>query len=132
MKTLALWAIRLYQRLISPYKGFRCAYAVHTGHASCSGLGYRAIRRFGVLGGVTVLRMRLHKCGVAYRRYRRAPGAALASQAGFCDADCFDGCDICDCAVEMPCDFGSKKSKLKKKQNKQDKDIVLPPQPGAT
>ena len=58
MKSVALPGIRLAQRWISPRKRFPCAYRVHTGNASCSWLGYRAIRRFGVWQGG-------HSCGRA-------------------------------------------------------------------
>ncbi len=122
MKALALWAIRVYQRFLSPRKGFRCSYAAHTGHASCSALGYRAIRRFGVVDGIGVLNLRLHKCGVAHRRYRPSTTPALAAQAGFCDCDCGPSPGECD----WPCDFGSEKSS--KKKGKRDRDVVLPPQ----
>ena len=44
MKAPALLAIRLYQRFISPYKGFSCAYRVHTGLPGCSGLADHALR----------------------------------------------------------------------------------------
>jgi putative component of membrane protein insertase Oxa1/YidC/SpoIIIJ protein YidD len=115
-----LWAIRVYQRFISPRKGFRCAYSFHTGHGSCSALGYRAIRRFGVVDGINILHSRLHKCGVAYRRYRPAPSKVLIAQAGFCDCDC--GTHPCD--IEWPCDCGPD-SRKKKKQN--DRDVTLPP-----
>jgi putative component of membrane protein insertase Oxa1/YidC/SpoIIIJ protein YidD len=84
MRALALPAIRFYQRRISPYKGFACAYRVHTGRASCSVLGYRAIRRFGLWRGLAILDARLHRCGVAHRRY----GAATAPVRGSCDAPC--------------------------------------------
>ena len=84
MKRLALALIALYQRRISPYKGFGCACRTHTGRAGCSGLGYRAISRFGLVRGLLVLRTRLIKCGVAFRRLvPHAP--ALRAQAGFCD-----------------------------------------------
>lgn len=104
MKSLALHAIRLYQRYLSPHKRFRCAYAAVSGHCSCSVLGYRAIRRFGVWRGLAVLDLRLHKCGVASRRQRiPAPAAALhgrrANQAGFIDCG---GCDAPGC--DMPTD----------------------------
>ncbi len=36
MQRLVLWAIEVYQRHLSPRKGFSCAYRCHTGHASCS------------------------------------------------------------------------------------------------
>ena len=38
MRALALVAIGAYQRYVSPYKGFCCAYRAHTSRASCSAL----------------------------------------------------------------------------------------------
>ena len=98
MRRIVLAAIRLYQRHLSPHKGFACAYRVHTGNASCSMLGHRAVRRFGVVAGGVLLLARLRRCGVAHRRdLARAPTRPRhAMQGGFCD-----GCDIipCDCAA---------------------------------
>jgi putative component of membrane protein insertase Oxa1/YidC/SpoIIIJ protein YidD len=90
LQSLALAAIRAYQRYLSPHKGFSCAYRIHTNYASCSALGYRAIRRHGVVRGIAVLRMRLYRCGVAARRFASAP-QPRSRQAGFCDVM---GCDI--------------------------------------
>ncbi len=112
MKSIALLAIRGYQRFISPYKGFRCAYGLHTGRCTCSGLGYRAIRRYGVVDGLSVLRERLTRCGQVHRMHLPTPHA-LSKQAGVCDVGCIDigGCDAptgtsmcnaCSC-----CDCGS-------------------------
>lgn len=110
MKTLALSAIGFYQRHLSPYKGFRCAYCAYTGNASCSHLGARAIRRFGLWDGLAILNGRLRKCGIAYRRYRPAVEAPALEhlakprllspnhQAGFCDVPC-------DVPGECPCDL---------------------------
>ncbi|WP_413816627.1 membrane protein insertion efficiency factor YidD [Piscinibacter gummiphilus] len=112
MRSAALASIRLYQKLISPYKGFCCAYRVHTGRASCSTLGYRAIRRYGVLGGITLIRSRTHLCGVAHRRHLSLPRRPLHPQQGVCDF----GCDLpCDPSCDLPfgkvfsgaCDFVS-------------------------
>jgi len=44
MRKLVLAAITGYQTYLSPYKGFCCAYRVHTGRKSCSALGFRAVR----------------------------------------------------------------------------------------
>lgn len=111
LKSLALHAIRFYQRFLSPHKGFCCAYASVTGHASCSALGYRAIRRFGVWRGMGILDRRLVKCGVAYRRHRHRPVAVrhgpLKFQGGFLDCLSCDmpaGCDLpCDLPGDLPC-----------------------------
>lgn len=95
MRLLALLAIRFYQQFISPYKGFCCAYGAYTGHASCSALGYRAVRRFGVWQGVQVLDGRMAKCGVAHRRALAAP---IGRQAGSCDLPC----DGSSCDIDLP------------------------------
>lgn len=63
MSPLASWLIGLYQRHLSPRKGFRCAYrARHPTRSSCSQFGKRAIERLGVLTGVQLLRRRFRRC----------------------------------------------------------------------
>ena len=97
MKSLALGAIRFYQRFLSPRKGFCCAYAAIKGHGSCSVLDYRAIRRYGVWRGIAVLDKRLEKCGVVYRcQQHRVAQGMLSRQAGFLD---------CACNAPAVCDF---------------------------
>ncbi len=95
-RRLLLAAILCYQRWVSPRKGFVCAYRVHAGRASCSTLGYRAVRRHGVFTGLGLLRERMARCGAAYRRHHPLPPGP-AGQRGFCDAGCDapgDGCDL--------------------------------------
>jgi putative component of membrane protein insertase Oxa1/YidC/SpoIIIJ protein YidD len=130
MRWLVLAMIQVYKRYISPYKGFGCAYRIHTGHPSCSTLGYRAIQRYGIWRGWALLRRRTYLCGVAHRRYSPAPvglsvsppSAALSSQRGVCDA----GCDLPDVSVgthACDCDWGNSK-----KKNKEEEQYVhIPP-----
>jgi putative component of membrane protein insertase Oxa1/YidC/SpoIIIJ protein YidD len=90
-------AIGAYRRCVSPRKGFSCACRVHKGRRSCSIVGQRAIRRYGVLAGMRVLRGRLAYCGEVHRRMARAqvrPRRA-AGQRGDCDLGCIDHpCDM--------------------------------------
>ena len=111
MRSAALFAIGIYQRYLSPHKGYCCAYRVVTGGASCSVLGYRAIRRFGVWDGLALLRERFALCALACRRWRarlRAP-----RQRGFIDGACDptmcipDPGDLAGAACDpssLPCD----------------------------
>lgn len=95
MKSLALALIRGYQRWISPHKGYCCAYRAHTGGPSCSALGYRAIRRHGLRGGLGLLRERLFLCGLAHRRHGPALPRVPRLQRGDCDPGCGDlSCDL--------------------------------------
>jgi len=61
-KPVVLYGIILYQRYISPYKRWCCAYAVLHGGPSCSNYARTAIEEYGVVeGGILVLR-RLWEC----------------------------------------------------------------------
>ena len=51
MRRLALSLIRFLPASPSPQRLLLCL-STHTGRQSCSALGYRAVRRFGVIGGV--------------------------------------------------------------------------------
>jgi putative component of membrane protein insertase Oxa1/YidC/SpoIIIJ protein YidD len=144
MRQVALAAIRAYQRYLSPYKGFCCAYRRHTGRGSCSALGYRAVSRYGVLGGLSLIRRRTQLCGVAYRRFQchslHRRGQRGACDIG-CDLPCHGGCDspsdcclpgsqtkselsrllgFCDC---NSCDWTSRKDRSSDKE----KDVYIPP-----
>ena len=98
LASLALSAIRGYQRYLSPHKGYACAYRCATGRDGCSGYGYRVIARFGLAAGVKLLRRRLRLCGVTHRRRPVVPNPVLYYQRGDCDLPC-DG----DCLPDLPC-----------------------------
>ena len=145
MKAIALAAISAYQAHLSPLKGFGCAYRVHTGASSCSSLGHRAIRMHGVLGGLVVLRKRMHRCGVAHRRFGPHQPVKLigARQRGVCDLSCdlpLDGCEmpstrwlsgLCDAA--SCCDVGSCDwpRRDKTRRRRQEARVHLPTRRGA-
>ena len=113
MRGLVILAIRAYQRFVSPYKGFSCAYRVHTGRCSCSEFGRRAVQRRGVFTGLLLLDARLQRCGAVHRDRRRS----LHLQRGVIDCDFgpdLSGCDCsdvlsaadcCDCDACDGCDW---------------------------
>jgi putative component of membrane protein insertase Oxa1/YidC/SpoIIIJ protein YidD len=103
LASFALRAIRGYQRYLSPYKGFSCAYRCATGRDGCSGYGYRVIDRFGLGPGLALLRRRLHRCGETHRSHASTPNPLLHYQRGECDLPCDLPCDAsgwtpCDCS----------------------------------
>jgi putative component of membrane protein insertase Oxa1/YidC/SpoIIIJ protein YidD len=65
-----------YQRFLSPYKGFCCAYRVHTGRASCSSLGRRVIRTHGLFSGLVLLTQRFKRCKASALALNSGAGAA--------------------------------------------------------
>ncbi|WP_137937761.1 membrane protein insertion efficiency factor YidD [Chitinivorax sp. B] len=138
MRQIVLLLIRCYQRFISPYKGFSCAYRIHTGYASCSVLGYRAIRRYGVWMGLGILQERMHCCALAHAHYGPIHRRRLVQQRGDCDPGCDLPCDspggnglgrfcdvldCCDCGCDWP-----RRKRREPKKRRWGKDKYLPPQ----
>jgi putative component of membrane protein insertase Oxa1/YidC/SpoIIIJ protein YidD len=105
VRSVALAAIRGYQRWISPHKGFCCALRAITGGDSCSAYGYQAIERFGLRRGLGLLGRRLELCGHVHRSAMPAAPAPRPRPAvrnpwrhkeqGHCDVPCDSpGCDL--------------------------------------
>ena len=143
MRTLVLGLIAGYQRFLSPHKGYCCAYRAHTARASCSALGYRAVRMHGVAGGLAILRGRVFLCGVAHRRYGKQRRRPPLAQRGDCDIGCadlpFDGhcggghghaCDFGDFANCGGCDWpwggNSTKRPRKRRKRREEEEVHLP------
>lgn len=64
-QSACLGLIGLYQRHLSPRKGYVCALRARSGGRSCSSYAARAIARAGLCSGVTLLRRRLRACAEA-------------------------------------------------------------------
>lgn len=96
LKPLALALIAVYQRHLSPRKGFGCPLRLERGGSGCSGFGKRAIKRAGFWRGMALLSRRFDQCALAAlaRAQARAAGP-LARQGGFVDCAC-DGPGHCD------------------------------------
>lgn len=115
---LAVELIGLYQRWISPVKGFCCALRQRRPRCqSCSQFGRRVIERFGLLPGVRLIRRRFDKCRHAglvldYESKREQPRRKEQPRRTW--ADCAPGCDLpagaCDAASAIDgvggCDAG--------------------------
>ena len=141
MRSIALPAIEFYKRRISPHKGFCCAYRAHLGRFSCSTLGYRAIRRYGVLKGMAVLRQRTRLCAITQRRFRESTATGQRGSAPCdlpCDMSCVPDCNLpnidCkgvsryfNCCDGCACDGPERK---KKPQDKDKGAAYVPPARG--
>src|SRR5687768_169954 len=57
--------IEVYQRYISPRKGFCCAYRVWRGRKSCSELARRVVLRGGIVLLLPIMQLRFAKCARA-------------------------------------------------------------------
>lgn len=99
--------IDTYQRYISPYKGFRCAYHVHTGRRSCSAYARVIVRRLGAFALFSAMPRQLRRCRAAYNailvnRNRRSRQQENRKKK---DRD-FSDCIPSDC--DLPCHLSGK------------------------
>jgi len=62
LRHFALAGLSGYQRFISPYKGFRCAYGVVHGRGSCSDIALRIARRFGARRTLQLIPLQAARC----------------------------------------------------------------------
>lgn len=67
-KQLSIWGIEAYQKYISPYKGYHCAYGLlHKDDYTCSQYGKVSIAKYGVVKGLALLFERFDECQEASR-----------------------------------------------------------------
>lgn len=105
-----LASIHIYQRWISPHKGFQCAHRLATGGVGCSGYGKKVFARYGVKRGYQLLQRRFYDCAWHAKQqpkthiphYRRMQSGVL----DVCDVlSACDGCHLPDC--HFPRSIGS-------------------------
>jgi len=95
----ALHAIHGYQRLLSPRKGYACAYRILLGGTGCSGFARQAMLEARLIRALPAIRARFSACHDAaeeLREPRKRKGGA---------SNCVRVRDACDCSAcsILPC-----------------------------
>lgn len=121
MRTFLLLLITFYQKHISPYKGFRCAYASYHRGLSCSGRIKNIIAEQGVIDGWPLIKQQFIDCGLACdalqqqdddnrRNNRRRSPRQRQCFAKKNKRDCAETLTDCipdlDCLPDLPCAVG--------------------------
>lgn len=75
MRYIVSALITAYQRFVSPYKGFRCAYGVYHGGRSCSAIVKRIVLAEGLVGGWSAILDQFRQCRCAYKLLSETSGA---------------------------------------------------------
>lgn len=97
MRSLLLSAIRFYQRIVSPYKGFCCAAGAYYGSDSCSTAIRKVIEEQGPVRGRKRIVQQFQLCRKASRAIRaekKKPRRRPASDSVACFADVCWSCAI--------------------------------------
>ena len=82
-KHIVVGSITIYQKYVSPNKGWKCAYAIaHPDNPSCSEFGKRAINALGIIAGWKEINNRFKDCAAAYSVVNTQKGAAKAGCCG--------------------------------------------------
>ena len=68
---LSISAINLYQRYLSPHKGYCCAHRVYTGEDSCSQYAKVAIAEYGLFSAFPLIREQFDRCSLAAKEMKK-------------------------------------------------------------
>lgn len=104
MRHFLIFLIRLYQRFISPYKGFRCAYSRYHPGRTCSGMVKGILAEHGVVNGWSLIRLQFEACREAHERLSDEPDDPGTEP----DKPRGKGClreSAEQCAVELSCEM---------------------------
>jgi len=120
MKIIYRFMIGLYQKYLSPRKGYRCAYSLEHGGSGCSGAVLNILETHGLFRGWSLIKHRFHECSEAAekRKKRKKEGSGScpdcstvdnACEGANCGLGCANGAKKCD-LPDMPdcgsCDCG--------------------------
>ncbi len=66
LNKIAILGINGYQKYVSPYKGYKCAYSYYTKECSCSEYAKKNIMTYGIMKSIPLINLRLKECRVVY------------------------------------------------------------------
>lgn len=103
IRYLSIACIKLYQKFISPKKGYRCAHSVLHGGTGCSGAVIQIINENSIFSWRKLIKQRFSDCKSASKELKEKKKNKNCLK----KCDISDACDSCDaCDVDM-CDLGS-------------------------
>lgn len=104
LKYPLIFGIKIYQKFISPKKGYRCAYSVVHGGSGCSGAVIEILKNHSIFKWRKLIKKRFSDCKIASEEKKKKEGKCsrcldkiTPSRCDLGDAcDVCDGCDSCD------------------------------------
>lgn len=87
-----VFGIKLYQKFISPKKGYRCAHSVVHGGTGCSGAVIKIIQETSIFSWRGLINKRFADCKEAHIKYQEDK----KDKKNKCKPDFEDGCDLLD------------------------------------
>ncbi len=100
MNKLLLFLIRLYQKYLSPKKGYCCAYGSLHNSGSCSERVYNIIKNNGVINGWADIKHQFKMCSEAYEIIKEKNNKKVKKKKN--ENDWCSPIDICDVISYIP------------------------------
>jgi len=100
IKMTLIYGIKLYQKFISPKKGYRCAHSVVHGGTGCSGAVIKIIKENSFFSWRNLINKRFADCkqaNIQHKKDKKEKNGCKKCLPDFEDGcDLLDGCDGCD------------------------------------
>ena len=104
MRYFFIALISLYQRFLSPLKGYGCAYRIRHQSNSCSGAVKSLLAQHGVIKSIPLIRLRFRACRHAYDDLKAGYIPPYSADLP-CDFPCGDGAFDCASSAGAGCDY---------------------------
>lgn len=112
LSSVSLFAIGLYQKHLSPRKGYACAYRVeHDDWTGCSGYAKHRIGEVGLIRAIPDIRARLRACRESAEereKRRKQRQDERGTDAGDIACGAAQGCDVCGDGLKGAGSIGKK------------------------
>ena len=99
MNKIALFLIFIYQKHLSPRKGYCCAYGALYNNGSCSERVALIIENHGILNGWSMIKNQFVLCSEAYETIKEKKKHKKKKEDNWCHP--FDACDVLTC-IPLP------------------------------
>jgi len=94
-----IWLIVLYQRYISPHKGYSCAHSALHGNLSCSSWAIQVLEKQKFYLFFPLMKRRFHACNQAYKDLKKKKSAINKDSDNIdpcpCKGSIVEGCLVC-------------------------------------
>ena len=99
---VAIVLIIIYQKYLSPYKGYRCAYSVLHGANSCSSSVINHIKDYGLIRGWRNIKGQFYLCSLASKKLHSEKGKEKNKESKCCKpVDFCAGCSPINPALKL-------------------------------
>ncbi len=98
IKTIIIFFINIYQKHLSPHKGYCCAYKVYHNDISCSEFTKNSIKNVGLFPSISIIKQRFKDCKISSEKIKEEKECCQSKGFKKFDNCLGNSCNTCEVA----------------------------------